>query len=194
MVVFSCAMITFFIYITSGFSLLLFSTVTFRVLFRRDFRARGELSLLSTATGSLVFFLWGGFPYIYGPDDWPAVHVPALIGITGRLLLFIGLGLMIGSMLYLGLFRSFGRRQTELVCSGPYNLSRNPQVVGVVIYGVGFGLLWPSHYALGWVILLLPMVHMMVCAEEEHLARIFRGAYQNYCKVVPRYIGKNCLW
>ena len=183
-------MITFFIYITSGFSLLLFSTVTFRVLFRRDFRARGELSLLSTVPGSLVFFLWGGFPYIYGPDDWPAVQVPALIGITGRLLLFIGLGLMIGSMLYLGLFRSFGRQQTELVRSGPYHLSRNPQVVGVVIYGVGFGLLWPSVYALGWVTLLLPMVRMMVFVEEEHLARVFGEAYREYCMQVPRYVSR----
>jgi protein-S-isoprenylcysteine O-methyltransferase Ste14 len=190
MVIFSCAMITFFIYITSGFSLLLFSKVTFRVLFRRDFRARGELSLLSTTTGSLVFFLWGGFPYIYGPNDWPAVHVPELIGITGRLLLFIGLWVMIGSMLVLGLFRSFGRQQTELVRSGPYHLSRNPQVVGVVMYGVGFGSLWPSLYALGWVTLLLPMVHMMVSVEEEHLARVFGEAYREYCIQVPRYVSR----
>lgn len=33
-------------------------------------------------------------------------------------------------------------------------LSRNPQIVGFFLAVVGFAIMWPSWYALGWVILL----------------------------------------
>ena len=181
-------MITFFIYITSGFSLLLFSTVTFRVLFRRDFRARGELSLLSTVTGSLVFFLWGGFPYIYGPDDWPAVHVGLAIKIIGWILFAGGFTVMFVAMGWLGMARSFGWAPDVLKQSHFYSVTRNPQSVAFLLGMVGYLMLWPSWYGLGAVILVAAIVHVMIVTEEEHLQTAHGDEYARYCERVPRYL------
>jgi protein-S-isoprenylcysteine O-methyltransferase Ste14 len=52
----------------------------------------------------------------------------------------------------------------------------------------GIALLWPSWYALGWVILWMVMFHLMVLSEEEHLRNIYGEEYHQYCEKVPRYL------
>ncbi|MEA3439404.1 MAG: methyltransferase [Chloroflexota bacterium] len=180
---------TLLIYLVCAALLLSFSFLIFRVSFRRDFHQQGRLSPLSLITGSLVFFCWGGFPYIYGISDWPIVHTSQIALWIGRFFLFGGLAVMFVSMTRLGILRSFGCQQNTLIQRGFYKYSRNPQVAGVVLYGIGFAILWPSWYALGWFLLLLPIVHMMVMSEEEHLHNAFGEAYDDYCQRVPRYIG-----
>lgn len=54
---------------------------------------------------------------------------------------------------------------------------------------VGIGLLWPSWYALGWVMLWVAMSYPMVLTEEEHLRRVDGEEYLQYCRQVPRYLG-----
>lgn len=180
---------TFLIYLVCAALLLASAVLVFRFLFQRDFHQQGRLSPLSIITGSLIFFSWGGFPYIYGISDWPEVHIPLPVEVVGRLFLFGGLVVMFVSMAMLGILRSFGRQQITLIQRGFYKYSRNPQVVGVVLYGIGFAVLWPSWYALGWFLLLLPIVYLMVMSEEEHLHNAFGKAYDAYCERVPRYIG-----
>jgi protein-S-isoprenylcysteine O-methyltransferase Ste14 len=93
-------------------------------------------------------------------------------------------------MFWLGIPRSFGRQATGLYCTGPYRLSRNPQVLGGFLMASGIALLWPSWYALGWVILWMAMFHLMVLSEEEHLHEVFGEEYSHYCEKAPRYLGK----
>jgi protein-S-isoprenylcysteine O-methyltransferase Ste14 len=73
--------------------------------------------------------------------------------------------------------------------SGPYRVTRNPQLMGGALLIVGYIVLWPSWYALGWLALFAVMTHLMVLTEEEHLRRIHREGYERYCKQVPRYLG-----
>jgi protein-S-isoprenylcysteine O-methyltransferase Ste14 len=91
-------------------------------------------------------------------------------------------------MFWLGLRRSFGRQVTGLFCTGLYRLSRNPQVLGGFLLASGIALLWPSWYALGWVILWMVMFHMMVLSEEEHLSDVYDEEYHQYCEKTPRYV------
>jgi len=182
-------MSTLIIYTISAVFMLLAAYLIFRVLFRGNYATRGELSLFSTVVGSVIYFAWGCFPYIYGIPDWPEVQIHPFLEMIGWIILWGGLAVMLVCIGWLGLLRSMGRMQTGLIRTGPYKISRNPQVVGCLGFGIGFGLLWPSWYALGWVSLLLVMTHMMVLTEEEHLGRIFQIEYVRYCKSVPRYLG-----
>ena len=159
------------------------------MLFRADYAEQGELGPFSTIVGAGIYFAWGCFPYIYGIPDWPEVHVQPILETIGWVALWGGLSVMFVCMGWLGLMRSMGRMQTGLLQTGPYKISRNPQVVGCVSFGIGFGLLWPSWYALGWVCLLMVMTHMMVLAEEEHLGRVWHEVYADYRSRVPRYLG-----
>ncbi|MFQ5857008.1 MAG: hypothetical protein ACE5LU_15450 [Anaerolineae bacterium] len=71
------------VYLISASLLLVAAFVVLRVLFGRDYRRQGRLTPLSSFLGTLVFFIFGGFPYIYGPRDWPAVHVDPIIAAIG---------------------------------------------------------------------------------------------------------------
>jgi protein-S-isoprenylcysteine O-methyltransferase Ste14 len=177
------------IYFISTFLLLILTYVTFRILHRRDYRRMDRQSPFSMILGALVFFLWGGFPYIYGPVDWPTVHVSTGFCILGWVILVGGLAILFSAMTRLGLRRSVGVEGERLEETGFYRISRNPQVIGCSFFAIGFAILWPSLYALGWVLLLYAMLHMMVLTEEEHLCQVYGEAYVSYCKRVPRYLG-----
>ena len=90
---------------------------------------------------------------------------------------------------HLGILRSFGLQTGALKEISYYRVSRNPQVLGCVLYVIGFFILWPSWYALGWGVSLLVNLHIMVLTEEEHLRNTFSQDYEKYCQNVPRYIG-----
>ena len=156
---------------------------------RRDYAREGRLSIASRVFGTALFFAWGGLPWIYGPADWPRVAVAVPQAVCGWALLALGVAVMVASVAGLGVSRTLGVRQRALVAKGPYRLSRNPQYVGCMLYAVGFALLWPSWYALVWVLLAAAMVHMLVSTEEEHLSRLLRGDYERYRREVPRYLG-----
>jgi len=182
---------TVLIYSISASLLLLAAFVVFRILFRNDYSRKRKLSPLSILIGTLIFFLWGGFPWIYGPADWPAVHIHPILETVGWILLWGGVAVMFIGIGQLGFSRTLGQKQDVLKQTGLYRLSRNPQVIGCILYGLGFALLWPSWYAVGWIALILAMTHLMVLTEEEYLHAVFGEDYKEYCKRVPRYVLKN---
>ncbi len=176
-------------YLISTILLLAAAYIVFSVLSRRDYRRQGRLSPISCILGSAIFFLWGAFPYIYGPSDWPAVHVGPILELFGWLSIACGLTVMFTAMATLGLRCSLGQRAPALKRSGYYRLSRNPQLLGCALAGIGFAILWPSWYALGWLLLFIAIAHMMVRTEEAHLRTTYGQAYDRYCQQVPRYLG-----
>jgi protein-S-isoprenylcysteine O-methyltransferase Ste14 len=97
--------------------------------------------------------------------------------------------IILGAFAWLGVTRSFGQKGRKLETSGPYRVTRNPQIVGGAILVIGCVLLWPSWFAIGWLALFAAMAHMMVLAEEEHLHRRYGEEYERYYKRVPRYLG-----
>jgi protein-S-isoprenylcysteine O-methyltransferase Ste14 len=175
------------IYLLSFCLLFAVSMIVFRRIVRRDYLRRGRLSPASAFLQALLFFIYGGFPAIYLPDDWPATHVSLFIHVTGLSCIVIGLTLLLYGMVRLGILRSLGLGSVRLEQSGLYRLSRNPQVLACTLYVIGFAILWPSWYSVGWVLLYMVMIHRMVFTEEAHLLRTHGREYEAYCMRVPRY-------
>ena len=117
------------------------------------------------------------------------MHIGPLPKVIGLLILFGGLVLMFSAMIWLGLLRTFVQKTNGLMQSGYYRISRNAQVLGCMPFGIGFAVLWPSWYGLGWALLFAAIAHMMVLSEEEHLRNTYGEEYLNYCERVPRYAG-----
>jgi len=177
------------IYLLSLSVLMAISIIVLRVFVRRDYLRRGRLSIVSAALQTLVFFAYSGFPYIYLPGDWPVTYVNLPLRIIGLTSLSIGLVIMFMGIFRLGLLRSFDLQTGELNETRSYHVTRNPQILGCVLYMIGFMILWPSWYALGWGLSLMAILHIMVLTEEEHLDNAFGQDYEQYCKRVPRYLG-----
>jgi len=177
------------LYLFSYILLLSFGFIVLRRLVPRDYKKHGKLSPFIAFLQALLFFLYGGFPMLYLEKDWPAVSVSLFIHISGVSLLFIGLAFLLYGMLRLGVDRSIGRGKPQLERSGVYAISRNPQAIACGLYVIGFFILWPSWYALGWFFLYFVLIHMMVLSEEEHLRRKYGREYGEFCEKVPRYLG-----
>ena len=94
-----------------------------------------------------------------------------------------------GTMFVFGMGRAFGWRVDMLKQSGPYRLTRNPQVVAFLVAMIGYLVLWPSWYGLSSVAIIVVVCHTMVLTEEEHLRDSYGDDYVRYCERVPRYLG-----
>ncbi len=180
-------------YLISGLGLIGLGFIVFRVFVRRDYRRNGQMGSLSAFLQLLIWGLCFSFPYVYNPPDWawfwshespfsPLVRFIALIS--------IGMGCVIVTiaMTGLGMDSTFGHAD-RLKQTGLYRVTRNPQIMGCTPVILGLALLWPSWYAVGWVVLFGAVIHMMVLTEEEHLRRVFGAKYGRYCAHVPRYLG-----
>jgi protein-S-isoprenylcysteine O-methyltransferase Ste14 len=169
--------------------LLAYGLIILRLIVRREYQRRGRLSVLTATLQGLLFFMYGGFPYFYLEGDWPAVDVNPFVHGIGITLLFGGLAILVYGMFRLGIIRSLGRGEKALEISGIYQLTRNPQALACGLYVIGFAMLWPSWYALGWAALYFILIHTMILTEEEHLLRAYGQEYEKYSRKVPRYLG-----
>ena len=182
------------VYIISAFLLVIAASLVFRIFVRRDYQRKGRLTLLSGFLELLIWALYMGFPYIYNPPEWALfwsrdVPVDTPLRVIGVICIVLGLASAFGTMFWFGLRRAFGLEVNALKQTGPYRVTRNPQIVGGSLLVIGSAVLWPSWYALGWVVLYAVVAHMMVLTEEEHLQKAYGDEYRQYCQQVPRYIG-----
>lgn len=182
------------VYLISALLLLVAAFVIFRIFVRRDYRQKDRLSWFASFLEFLIWGLYMSFPYVYNPPEWvcfwsPRVPVSTLLRIIGLVCIISGLVLAFITMFWFGLRRAFGLEVNELIRAGPYRITRNPQIVGGFLLVVGSVVLWPSWYATGWVILYLAISHLMITTEEEHLHRVYRETYSQYCQQTPRYLG-----
>ena len=102
----------------------------FRIVVRRDYLQKGKLTPVSVFLETVIFFILGGFPYLYVPREWPAVKLELSLEIMGWTILAAGLVLMLTGMGKLGTRRIFGQGSKSLEQSGLYSFSRNPQILG----------------------------------------------------------------
>jgi protein-S-isoprenylcysteine O-methyltransferase Ste14 len=176
------------VYIVYAIALIGLAWLVFGVVVRRDYWRRGRLGLLSGTLELLVATLYVALPYIYLTSAWPPVQVGPLWALVGYTLVGLGLTGALGTMVVFGLGRAFGLVTDSLIQTGPYRISRNPQIVAFAVAMIGAVVLWPSWYAFGWLVLFAPVFHPMVLVEEEFLIRKFGADYQNYCRRAPRYM------
>lgn len=124
---------------------------------------------------------------VLGPWQ-PIVSVPVL----GGVLVAVGFSYMMWARI---LFTSrhttlfVGRPSSQLVCDGPFRLSRNPMYVGVLLFLVGLAVWigsWPFYMAAPVAFLLLNFFH--IPREERLLRDVFGERYLAYSKEVRRWL------
>jgi protein-S-isoprenylcysteine O-methyltransferase Ste14 len=181
------------IYFSLAALLLLFAYVVFRIIVRRSYIERGQLSTLSSSLQLLVFLGFFWFPYLYNPPEWgwfwiANPSIPLGLHTFGLLLVCIGILGAFGIMGWFGIKRAFGITNDRLKKTGPYRFSRNPQILGGYLLVLGTTFQWLSLYMVGWLAIYAIIAHWMILTEEEHLRRIFGEEYVKYCSEVPRYL------
>jgi protein-S-isoprenylcysteine O-methyltransferase Ste14 len=77
----------------------------------------------------------------------------------------------------------------QLLRAGPYRFSRNPIYLGLMLFGVGFGLATSNI----WIILATAVVGLLlhffvILREEDYLERQFGDSYREYKAQVRRWI------
>lgn len=98
------------------------------------------------------------------------------------------LGACIGLRLWATLFVG-GRKDTELVTSGPYSLCRNPLYLGSVCGALSLALFLASLTLLGAVLVVAAVYSQLVIpAEERRLEAKFGEEYRRYCATTPRLV------
>jgi len=79
----------------------------------------------------------------------------------------------------------------RFVATGLYRFTRNPMYVAVVTVLAGEALAWSSTALAGYAVLMLVVFHLFVVAwEEPALRRQFGESYVDYCRRVPRWLGR----
>jgi protein-S-isoprenylcysteine O-methyltransferase Ste14 len=155
---------------------------------RADYRAQGALTRPVAVLQTGYFFAYALCSYLFLDSRLTRISGRGLVLGVAVILMNAGLCVVLLSMPLLGR-RSFGREVGRLHTRGIYRYSRNPQLVGAFSFIVGYALLWPSWVGMLWAALWLPISHLMVRAEEEHLQKVFGNEYEEYCRRTPRYVG-----
>lgn len=178
------------IFLIASILFILFGFLVFRVIVRRDYQKNGRLSWLTTFLQVLVFFLHANLAYLFLPAKWlslPPLSGVRILNITGLSLIGLALIFITLSMGALGYPKTMGVNLNHLKETGFYRFSRNPQIIFYNFLLIGFALLWPSWYAIPWILVYYIIAHMMVLTEEENLRRTFGKSFEEYCRRVPRY-------
>lgn len=77
----------------------------------------------------------------------------------------------------------------ELVTTGPYRYSRNPQYVGTIPAVLGYAVICNSILALGTAVLVSGWFVLVPFAEESWCREHLGAAYEEYAAKVPRFFG-----
>jgi protein-S-isoprenylcysteine O-methyltransferase Ste14 len=81
------------------------------------------------------------------------------------------------------------RPALKLVTTGPYSFSRNPIYLGMILFMLGFSIM----FSLEWGILLTPILwlaldRLVVAREEAYLAAKFGESYREYLTQTRRWM------
>ena len=85
----------------------------------------------------------------------------------------------------------FGEEPSKLVMSGLYRHSRNPMYLGVLTAIFGQAIAFGSRAVAEYGLLVALIFHLVVVViEEPHLRSKQGAAYEEYCRQVPRWLGR----
>ncbi|MHA1376020.1 MAG: methyltransferase family protein [Promethearchaeota archaeon] len=124
-------------------------------------------------------------------DIWLIPINILLAVIFGGVLIGIGIIILLISMVqFKSISRSFGRDTSQLITSGIYQWSRNPQNLGCFFTMFGTTLITRSLLAFLLSIGYLFIIHLyIILMEEKYLEQLFKEDYKRYKKKVARYFG-----
>lgn len=126
---------------------------------------------------------------LYAVWPLPINEVAALIG--GSVMVGVGIVVMLAGMIEFRSIHSIsGLDTSELVTSGIYQWSRNPQYFGWFLVLLGISLVGSSGLALLYTMIAIILFHFYVTRmEEPYLEHIFGEKYLLYKERTPRYMG-----
>ncbi len=141
-------------------------------------------------TSAVVIFL----VQIFGVPIFPLPHTSFDIPMTllGLILSLLGASLAIWARVTMGKIWGLPKqhdfkRQNKLIVNGPYEYTRNPIYVGLIIIYIGFELTLHSFLILA---VLIPVIkfYQAIITEEKLLVKYFGKNYLLYKAKVPRII------
>ena len=80
--------------------------------------------------------------------------------------------------------------KTQLVTTGIYAFSRNPAFLGFDFMYIGVLLMYCNVLTFAFSMFAIVMLHLQILQEERYLANTFGAPYREYCRHVPRYLGR----
>lgn len=147
---------------------------------RRSWQYRVVWTLIDVATaGILVVGVldWNSFVL----DHWLRLPVGAALALGGGAFALWGI-------YHLSWHASLGL-EAELVRSGPYRWTRNPQYVGDIAMLAGWAIVFNSLHAGILCALGIAWMAMAPVAEEPWLREQYGEPYERYRREVPRFVG-----
>ena len=136
----------------------------------------------------VVRLAWPGLDQYLGTFD-PLWH-PLLL-MLGNVLLLAGFLSVIAIHGYMGEDWRSGTRaddRTRLITTGPFAVSRNPMMLGVMVAQLGLFLALPSLFTLICLMVGVWAVIAQVVVEERLLSERFGAAYEAYRNHTPRWL------
>lgn len=110
----------------------------------------------------------------------------SILRITGFVLLFLGQVIRVSAR---GYKAEYSKNSHALIEGGPYQVVRNPMYLGILLIGLGVVLVLFNW----WVVLVFLIIFScryfpLILSEEKKLRNMFPGAYESYCRKVPRML------
>ena len=121
----------------------------------------------------------------------PALKSFPVLQWTGLAIAAIGVAFFIVAMLTMSDSWRAGipdSDKTVFVQKGIYRISRNPAFVGFDLMYIGLLLAFPNIIHLLFAIFPIVMLHLQIRQEEVFLRNTFGAEYEEYCRMVRRYI------
>jgi protein-S-isoprenylcysteine O-methyltransferase Ste14 len=142
----------------------------------------------SSGSGST---LWLAASTLLARSGWISL-APATLVVTLAALacLLAGASLRLWGTSYLGsgVMRDSALHGEGLVAAGPYRHLRNPLYLGSWLLALGTSILMPVDGALFFLPAFSIFVFALIKTEESFLSGKLRDAYQQYCRLVPRWL------
>ena len=147
----------------------------------------------------LVIFVIGipALMVLVAENDWIHIQRDTLKWSLLALLAIVGLALSIWSIVYMrrvgegNPFDAFNHevapRTKRLLTDGPYAYSRNPMLVGIYVYHIGWLLLLMSIWPVVIFIVEVILLTLQVRSEEKRLEADFGEEYLQYKAITKRY-------
>ena len=126
---------------------------------------------------------------IVGILDWESSGFTSFLRfiIGGAMIIIAGI-LSYWGIRTLSLHQSLGL-EGKLVTTGPYQHTRNPQYLALIIFYFAVIIIASSYLALLTGILLIIMYAITPFSEEPWLLEQYGEEYEKYCSKVPRFLG-----
>lgn len=122
------------------------------------------------------------------PPPLPLVSV--MLELLGTLAIFVAIAGRGWSLLYIG-----GRKNSELVTTGPYSVTRNPLYFFSLVGIAGIGAQTGSLLSMAMLVLAAWFAFdMAMRGEDAYLGSRYGGSFDNYRACVPRLVPNLSLW